>query len=224
MGSWILILPGFPVFKLDGTFVSWFPDIGCDSWDIKGLLVPLPPIFISVEIPLLSDFSWFVSASVSMILPCISILLFRVWCLLPCIFWWSFRWGTSQFPIFPLRIRPVFPNVVDLGSLPLTDYLLQRALNPEAGSVRIIAGGPSRGRSWIQRRIRASRRVWWRSSSSINVEVYEVTHSLKTRISCRLGFRTSAAKDTLTASGGSHDDCSMRACGVWLRQSSRYSS
>ena len=48
------------------------------------------------------------------------------------------------------------------------------------------------------------------------VEVNDVTDPLSTSISCRERLRTSVAKEILTASGGSHEDCSMRACGVWL--------
>ena len=47
------------------------------------------------------------------------------------------------------------------------------------------------------------------------VEVYDVTDSLSTSISCRERLRTSAAKEM--PSGGSHEDCSMRASGVWLK-------
>ena len=96
-------------------------------------------------------------------------------------------------------------------------WSLMRALNPGAGSVRMMAGGPSRGRNWMQRRMRASRNVWWRSSSSTSVEVWDVTHSRKTRISCRERLRTSAAKETPTGAGGSTEDCSMRARRVWLK-------
>ena len=49
------------------------------------------------------------------------------------------------------------------------------------------------------------------------VEVYDVTDSLSTSISCRERFRTSAVKEMPTASGGSHEDCSVRASGVWLK-------
>lgn len=68
-----------------------------------------------------------------------------------------------------------------------------------------------------RRRRAPSRKVWWRSSSRTNVELYDVTYSLNTSISCREPSRTSAAKDLSTASGGSHGDCSMRARGVRLK-------
>ena len=96
-------------------------------------------------------------------------------------------------------------------------WSLTRDLNPGAGSVRMTAGGPSNGRSWMHRRTRASRNVWWRSSSITIVEVYDVTDSLRTSISCLERLRTSAAKEMPTASGGSHEDYSIRACGVWLK-------
>ena len=48
-------------------------------------------------------------------------------------------------------------------------------------------------------------------------EMYDVTDSLSTSISCLERLRTSAAKEMPTASGGSHEDCSIRACGVWLK-------
>ena len=68
-------------------------------------------------------------------------------------------------------------------------------MNPEAGSARKTAEGPS----------------------VTMVEVNDVTNSLSTSISCRERLRTSAAKEMPTASGGSHKDCSMRACGIWLK-------
>ena len=49
------------------------------------------------------------------------------------------------------------------------------------------------------------------------VEVYDVTDSLRTSRSCLERLRTSAAKEMPTASGGSHEHCSIRACGVWLK-------
>ena len=84
------------------------------------------------------------------------------------------------------------------------------ALKPEAGSVRMTADGPSSGRIWTQRRIRASRRVLCRSSSSRVVAVKEVTHSHTTRMSCLECLIMSAANDTPTASGGGEDGCSSR--------------
>ena len=48
------------------------------------------------------------------------------------------------------------------------------------------------------------------------VEVYDVTDSLSTSISCRERLRTSA-EEMPTASGGSHEDCLMRASGVRLK-------
>ena len=91
------------------------------------------------------------------------------------------------------------------------------ALIPEAGSVRMTADGPSSGRIWTQRRIRASRRVLCRSSSIRVVAVKEVTHSRITRMSCLERLITSAANDTPTALGGGEDDCSSRIFGVWRK-------
>ena len=47
--------------------------------------------------------------------------------------------------------------------------------------------------------------------------MYDVTDSHTTSISCLERLRTSAAKEMPTASGGSHEDCSIDACGVWLK-------
>ena len=49
------------------------------------------------------------------------------------------------------------------------------------------------------------------------VEVYDVMDSLSTSISCWEHLRKSATKEMPMASGGSHEDCSMCACGVRLK-------
>ena len=80
---------------------------------------------------------------------------------------------------------------------------MRRDLNPGAGSVRMTAGGPSRGRISMHKRMSASRSVSRRSLSMSMASVYDVTHSLTTRTSCRFPFSTSAANDVPMTSGGS---------------------
>ena len=70
---------------------------------------------------------------------------------------------------------------------------LARAANPGAGSVRMTAGGPSSGRKPMHKLIRESRIVSRRSSVTKQHAVYEVTHSRRTRISCRSRLIMSAA-------------------------------
>ena len=67
---------------------------------------------------------------------------------------------------------------------------MTRAFNPGAGSVRIVAFGPSRGHKGRHRQMRASRRDW---CYSLSMSV-AVTHSLTTSISWWERLRTSAAK------------------------------
>ena len=56
-------------------------------------------------------------------------------------------------------------------------------LNPCAGSVLMIAGGPSSGRSWMQSWIRVSRSEVCRSSLMKLVAVKDVTVSRSTSMS-----------------------------------------
>ena len=79
-----------------------------------------------------------------------------------------------------------------------------RAANPGPASHLTTAGGPSRGWQSASRRMRASLRLWCRSFSSKLVRVYELTHSLTTRISWRSRLSTSAANAVPKASGGDH--------------------
>ena len=111
------------------------------------------------------------------------------------------------FLILPISKR--IPNRSRVGSF-------MRATKPGAGSTRIIAGGPSRGRSSTQRRARQSRNASWRSLSTMHVDVYELTVSRTTNMSYRLRLITSAANETPIASGASVVVCSMSVVGILL--------
>ena len=70
---------------------------------------------------------------------------------------------------------------------------LARAANPGTGSVRMTAGGPSRGRKPMHKLIRESRIVSRHSSVTNQHAVYEFTHSRRSRISCCSRLIMSAA-------------------------------
>lgn len=93
-----------------------------------------------------------------------------------------------------------------------------KALNPGAGSVLMMANGPSRGWTSANSWITASRSSWVRSDSYNLVKVYEVTHSRKTKIICRSRLITSAAKEEPTVSGGSEEICFSEHFGIFCNE------
>lgn len=74
---------------------------------------------------------------------------------------------------------------------------------PGAGSVRIIAEGPSRGINPTQSRIKPLLNSRWSSLSMIHASVNDVTDSRKTSMNCLSRLRTSPAKDNPMTGGGS---------------------
>lgn len=91
-------------------------------------------------------------------------------------------------------------------------------MKPGAGSTRIIAGGPSRGRNWRATRRKASRKVSLFSSVMKQATEYEDTHSLSTKMSWQFPLRTTAANVKPMASLGSSEDWGISWSGNFFKE------
>ena len=99
--------------------------------------------------------------------------------------------------------RPIskdMPRRLKVGSF-------RKAIKPGAGSTLTTAGGPSTECNSLHRRPRASRSVVAFSSGMIDVTVYEVAVSRRTKMFYLHRLSTSAAKETPTTLGGSSVVC-----------------
>ena len=73
---------------------------------------------------------------------------------------------------------------------------------PGAGSIRMTANGPSKGRSPTANDIRPFRKEQWSSLGMRHVAVKDETDSRNSNIDWRFNLRTSAEKEQPTDSGG----------------------